>query len=103
MKTQDQILEEWSRLLLAAFELEGVDVDVSAVLSLAGVAAHSIVRPAAPLTTFIAGYAAGQAAASGQATEPAAMTSAIELARKLASDATTIRNVTGEPTTDAAE
>ncbi len=103
MKTQDQILEEWSKLLLAAFELEGVDVDVNAVLSLAGVAAHSIVRPAAPLTTFVAGYAAGQAAASGRTAEPAAMAAAIELARKLASDADAVRNVTGESTTDASE
>lgn len=84
MKTQDEILEDWSKLLLAAFELEGVEVDVNAVLSLAGVAAHSIVRPAAPLTTFIAGYAAGIAAGTAQSAEPAAMAAAMELARKLA-------------------
>ncbi|MGN6741803.1 MAG: DUF6457 domain-containing protein [Amnibacterium sp.] len=29
------------------------------MLGLAGVAAHNVVRPAAPVTTFLAGYAAG--------------------------------------------
>ncbi|MEE2523210.1 DUF6457 domain-containing protein [Pseudarthrobacter sp. J75] len=89
MKTQDQILEEWSKRLLEAYELEGLEVDINAILSLAGVAAHSIVRPAAPLTTFIAGYAAGKAAASGQADEPAAMAGALDVARQLAGNAST--------------
>ena len=40
-------------------------IDIDAVLSLAGAAAHSVVRPAAPLTTFVVGYAAGLAVAAG--------------------------------------
>ena len=67
MKSQDETLEDWCRALLQALELEGVEIDVSEVLALAGVAAHSVVRPAAPLTTFIAGYAAGLASRPGQA------------------------------------
>ena len=55
MKSQDETLEEWCRALLQAYELEDVQIDVNAILSLAGVAAHTVVRPAAPLTTFIAG------------------------------------------------
>lgn len=82
MKTKDQILQEWSAQLIEAFELEGTTIDIDAILSLAGDAAHSIVRPAAPLTTFIAGYAAGLAVASNQATEAVAMSSAIEAARR---------------------
>jgi hypothetical protein len=42
---------------------------LDAILALAGTAAHAVIRPAAPLTTFVAGYAAGFAAANG---EPAA-------------------------------
>jgi hypothetical protein len=39
-------------------------LDVPAVLDLARVAAHGVLRPAAPLTTFLAGYAAGLAGGS---------------------------------------
>lgn len=49
-------LESWSRELAAALGIE-TDVDVAAVLDLARIAAHAIARPAAPVTTFIAGYA----------------------------------------------
>ena len=35
-------------------------VDVPALLDLAKVAAHQIERPAAPLTTYLLGYAVGQ-------------------------------------------
>jgi hypothetical protein len=36
------------------------------ILALAGDAAHAIVRPAAPITTFLAGYAAGLAGGSAE-------------------------------------
>lgn len=86
MKSQDETLEDWCRALLQALELEGVEIDVNEVLSLAGVAAHSIVRPAAPLTTFIAGFAAGLASGSGQATDATSMQAAMRVARQLAKD-----------------
>ncbi|WP_267277855.1 DUF6457 domain-containing protein [Arthrobacter sp. CDRTa11] len=86
MKSQDETLEEWCRSLLQAYELEDVQMDVNAILSLAGVAAHSVVRPAAPLTTFIAGFAAGLASGSGQATDSASMAAAMDVARALAKD-----------------
>jgi hypothetical protein len=88
VKTQEETLEEWCRSLLQAFELEDVEIDINEILSLAGVAAHSVVRPAAPLTTFIAGFAAGLAAGSGQASETASMDAAMGLARTLAKDYT---------------
>jgi len=84
MKSQDETLEEWCRLLLRAFELEDVDVDINEVLSVAGVAAHSVVRPAAPLTTFIAGLAVGLGSASGQAPDAASMQNAMDVARSVA-------------------
>jgi hypothetical protein len=86
VKSQDETLEEWCRSLLQAYELEDVQVDVNAILSLAGVAAHSVVRPAAPLTTFIAGFAAGLASGSGQATDAVSMAAAMDVARALATD-----------------
>lgn len=49
-------VESWSRELAGALGIEA-DVDVAAVLDLARIAAHAIARPAAPVTTFIAGYA----------------------------------------------
>ncbi|ALE91346.1 molybdopterin-guanine dinucleotide biosynthesis protein [Arthrobacter alpinus] len=84
MENQDEVLQAWLDKLLDAFEIADIDVDVHAVLNLAGVAAHSIVRPAAPLTTFVAGLAAGLAAGSGQASEAGAMAAALGLAKKLA-------------------
>ena len=86
MKSQDETLEDWCRALLQALELEDVEIDVNEVLALAGVAAHSVVRPAAPLTTFIAGFAAGLASGSGQATDSVSMEAAMAVARRLAED-----------------
>ncbi|MCX6499274.1 MAG: DUF6457 domain-containing protein [Arthrobacter sp.] len=86
MKSQDETLEDWCRALLQALELDDVEIDIDEVLGLAGVAAHSIVRPAAPLTTFIAGFAAGLASGSGQATDIVSMQAAMGVARKLAKE-----------------
>ncbi|MGO4228784.1 DUF6457 domain-containing protein [Arthrobacter sp. YAF34] len=86
MKSQDEMLEDWCRALLQALELDNVEIDVNEVLALAGVAAHSVVRPAAPLTTFIAGFAAGLASGSGQSTDVASMQAAMAVARRFATD-----------------
>lgn len=59
-------LTRWSDQLTAALGIQAVEVDIEAVLALAGTAAHAIMRPAAPLTTYLVGYAAGVAAASRQ-------------------------------------
>jgi hypothetical protein len=67
----DAVLEEWSRLLRAELGLSDVEVDIRSVLSLAGLAAHGVVRPAAPLTTFLVGYAAGAAASVATGWGPA--------------------------------
>ncbi|WP_309070167.1 DUF6457 domain-containing protein [Arthrobacter sp.] len=80
MEDRDRLLRQWSETLLEMFELEDIEVDVDAVLALAGKAAHSVVRPAAPLTTFIAGYAAGMAVGIGQADSVTAMRSALQAA-----------------------
>lgn len=76
-------LEGWVTELLAAFNLSDTQVNIDKVLSLAGVVAHGIVRPAAPLTTYLAGYAAGLAVGSGQSSEAVAMESADQLVRSV--------------------
>ena len=76
------ILTAWADEVRAALGIEA-DVDIPAVLGLAGVAAHAVLRPAAPLTTYLVGFAAGRAAAAGDdPTEAAA--AATRVARDLA-------------------
>lgn len=82
MASQEEELEAWCGRLLTALELEGTAVDIGAVLKLAATAAHSVIRPAAPLTTFVAGFAAGLAAGSGQADDAAAMGAAMRVAAR---------------------
>lgn len=78
----DGILEAWADEVRDALGIDAT-VDVKAVLGLAGVAAHAVVRPAAPLTTYLVGYAAGRAAAQGH--DPAAAAAeATRIARDLA-------------------
>ncbi|ARC58410.1 hypothetical protein AS850_15090 [Frondihabitans sp. 762G35] len=60
MSTDNAQLQRWADELAAAYDFpEGFELDVDAVLDLARDAAHGVARPAAPLTTFLAGYAAG--------------------------------------------
>ncbi|MCI0689455.1 MAG: DUF6457 domain-containing protein [Sporichthyaceae bacterium] len=59
-------LDDWVAALAAELGVEA-EVDVRGLLDLARVAAHSVDRPAAPLTTFLVGYAAGRSGAPGAA------------------------------------
>lgn len=52
-------LSTWAQQLSDALGLEDMEVDIDPILDLARDAAHQIERPAAPLTTFLVGYAAG--------------------------------------------
>ena len=72
----EEALDAWWSTLTRALGLADVPADRGAILGLAGEAAHAVVRPAAPLTTFLAGYAAGLAGGSGPD-----VVSAIERAR----------------------
>jgi hypothetical protein len=53
------MLEDWVARLGAELGFDPAAVSVDEVLDLAKEAAHTIARPAAPLTTFLVGYAAG--------------------------------------------
>jgi Domain of unknown function (DUF6457) len=81
---QKAILSQWSADLVAALKLDGLEVDIDDVLGLAGLAARSVVRPAAPLTTFLVGYAAGLLAAEGSLRANDAFAQAAAVARSLA-------------------
>ncbi|WP_224744551.1 MULTISPECIES: DUF6457 domain-containing protein [Microcella] len=64
---RDALLADWVDELCAALGLEQPPADIDTVLALAGRVAHGVVRPAAPLATFLAGYAAGRRAGSEDA------------------------------------
>ncbi len=74
-----ELMESWLRALAAELNLEVGDVDVQALLDVARDAAHGVTRPAAPLATFLIGWAAG---ASGG--DPDAVARASAAASKLA-------------------
>jgi pyrrolidone-carboxylate peptidase len=59
-------LEAWVAALADELELDMGGLDIQAVLDVARDAAHSVTRPAAPLTTLLVGYAAGRAGASAE-------------------------------------
>lgn len=83
---EDEVLRQWTRRVVDALDIIGLEVDIPAVLGLAGRAAHSVVRPAAPLTTFLVGYAAGLAAASGAVSSTSAVAAASDAALRLCRD-----------------
>jgi len=68
---RDETMQTWWRALCAELGVDDPGTDVAQVLDLAAVAAHAVVRPAAPLTTFLVGYAAGLAGGGTDAVEQA--------------------------------
>lgn len=59
MTTGPVDLLSWAGVLAAELDVDAHEVDLVAILELARRAAHEVMRPAAPVTTFLAGYAAG--------------------------------------------
>lgn len=76
-------IAQWVDELTRHLEIQGTNVDIDELLKVAGEAAHTVVRPAAPVTTFLIGYVTGLAEASGQADYQKAFTAATQLTRKL--------------------
>ncbi|KIF07354.1 molybdopterin-guanine dinucleotide biosynthesis protein [Streptomyces sp. RSD-27] len=64
IREHGNVLEQWINAAKNELGLD-VDVDTKALLDLARDAAHGVARPAAPLTTFLVGYAAARAEAAG--------------------------------------
>ena len=59
----EQILKQWTRRLSQALQILDLEVDNHLILKVADEAAHAVSPLAAPITTFVVGYAAGLAAA----------------------------------------
>ncbi|MCM2388887.1 DUF6457 domain-containing protein [Streptomyces albipurpureus] len=79
------VLDEWIAAVKDELDIE-LDVDISGLLDLARDAAHGVARPAAPLTTFLVGYAAASGAGGPQAVAEAAR-KAEALAKRWAEEA----------------
>ncbi|MGH8829449.1 MAG: DUF6457 domain-containing protein [Jiangellaceae bacterium] len=73
-------MRTWVNALCQELEVPVDDVDIDAILDLAKDAAHNVDRPAAPVTTFVVGYAAALRGGGGHAVTAATRTAA-ELAR----------------------
>ncbi|MFD5408866.1 NTP transferase domain-containing protein [Streptomyces nojiriensis] len=64
IREHGDVLEQWITAVKSELGID-LPVDTKTLLDLARDAAHGVARPAAPLTTFLVGYAAAQAAATG--------------------------------------
>lgn len=60
-------LDAWTAHLAAELGIDPAVADVAVILDLARDAARAVARPAAPLTTFLLGYAAARRGAGGPA------------------------------------
>ncbi len=63
----EQHVQEWLGRIAPVLGIEPGLVDETLILDLARDAAHGIARPAAPLTTYLLGLAAGRAGADAAA------------------------------------
>ncbi|WP_079035809.1 DUF6457 domain-containing protein [Streptomyces albus] len=99
IREHDRVLDEWIAAAKAELGIE-LNVDTTVLLDLARDAAHGVARPAAPLTTFLAGYAAGRAGGSSVDVDEAAA-ALTHLARRWAAEADETGGRGG--TTDAGE
>ncbi|MGW0706602.1 DUF6457 domain-containing protein [Streptomyces sp. NPDC002643] len=71
IREHGHVLDEWISAVKDELGID-LDVDIRELLDLARDAAHSVARPAAPLTTFLVGYAAAKAGGGPEAVAEAA-------------------------------
>lgn len=86
IREHGNVLDEWITAVKDELGIE-LDVDIGVLLDLARDAAHGVARPAAPLTTFLVGYAAAQAGTGGPAAVAEAARKAAALAVRWAEEA----------------
>ncbi|MFF9866480.1 NTP transferase domain-containing protein [Streptomyces sp. NPDC013953] len=86
IREHGNVLEEWITAVKAELGIE-LDVDTGVLLDLARDAAHGVARPAAPLTTFLVGYAAAKAGGDGPEAVAEAARKAAALADRWANEA----------------
>jgi molybdopterin-guanine dinucleotide biosynthesis protein A len=80
IREHGHVLDEWISAVKDELGID-LDVDIRGLLDLARDAAHGVDRPAAPLTTFLVGYAAAQGKGGPEAVAEAARKAAA-LARR---------------------
>ncbi|MFD5336324.1 NTP transferase domain-containing protein [Streptomyces hawaiiensis] len=86
IREHGHVLDEWISAVKDELGID-LDVDTRGLLDLARDAAHGVARPAAPLTTFLVGYAAAQAGGGPEAVAEAAR-KAVALAARWAQEST---------------
>ncbi|MEU9607584.1 NTP transferase domain-containing protein [Streptomyces sp. NPDC048057] len=86
IREHGNVLDEWITAVKDDLGIE-LDVDAKALLDLARDAAHGVARPAAPLTTFLVGYAAASAGGGGPEAVAEATRKATALALRWAAEA----------------
>ncbi|MBR8642681.1 molybdenum cofactor guanylyltransferase [Streptomyces tuirus] len=80
IREHGHVLDEWISAVKDELGID-LDVDTRGLLDLARDAAHGVARPAAPLTTFLVGYAAARAGGGPEAVAEAARKAAALAAR----------------------
>lgn len=73
-------LEAWVEALAGEFGIDTSVADVARLLDIARDSAHSVARPAAPLTTFLVGFVAGRAAVGDDGVDEGAVAEAFDFA-----------------------
>jgi hypothetical protein len=68
----NNLLDDWITELAAALGVDPAALDRNLLLDVARDAAHGVARPAAPLTTFLVGLAAGLRGGGKEAVDDAA-------------------------------
>ncbi|MEV6793715.1 DUF6457 domain-containing protein [Streptomyces sp. NPDC051320] len=86
IREHGHVLDEWITAVKAELGID-LDVDTGVLLDLARDAAHGVARPAAPLTTFLVGYAAAKAEKDGPEAVADAARKAAALANRWADEA----------------
>ncbi|CAL9299337.1 NTP transferase domain-containing protein [Streptomyces sp. SudanB66_2053] len=84
IREHGHVLDEWISAVKDELGID-LDVDTGLLLDLARDAAHGVARPAAPLTTFLVGFAAARAGGDADAVAEAAR-KAVALARRWAEE-----------------
>ncbi len=79
-----RVLDQWSNRLAQALQILDLEVDNELLLDLARKSADSVIHPAAPVTTFMVGYAAGLEAGTGSAGTRGAASASIAKAAAVA-------------------
>ncbi|MFJ3758696.1 NTP transferase domain-containing protein [Streptomyces sp. NPDC090080] len=99
IREHGHVLDEWISAVKDELGID-LDVDTGVLLDLARDAAHGVARPAAPLTTFLVGYAAAQGKGGPEAVAEVARKAAA-LALRWEEEANAGPSAPGRPATDA--